>query len=268
MSTTHPSPGGTAPPAPGLGRASALDSAPAGAPAGAAAGAAADAAVHLEDVAFGYGRGPVVLDVARLHVPRAARVFLHGPSGSGKTTLLGVVAGVLVPQRGRVRVLGHELTAMGGPARDAVRAAHVGYVFQLFNLIPYLTVAENIALPCRLSVERRARLGAVPLADAVHAIADALGIAELLARPVPELSVGQQQRVAAARALLGHPGLVVADEPTSALDADRRDRFLDLLFHACARADAALLFVSHDRALAARFDASLSLPELNAATRR
>ena len=217
-------------------------------------------AVDLADVRFAY--------VARLTVARRERVFLHGPSGSGKTTLLGLVAGVLAPQQGRVGVLGRDLARLSGAARDALRASHVGYVFQLFNLIPYLTVAENVALPCRLSAERRARLGGVPLDDAVRAIADELGIAPLLGERVPALSVGQQQRVAAARALIGAPELVVADEPTSALDADRRERFLDLLFRSCARAGATLLFVSHDRSLEPRFDRAVSLPALNRAAAR
>ena len=223
----------------------------------------ATAAVALADVTFGYGVGRAVLDLPALEIARGERVFLHGPSGSGKTTLLGLVAGVLTPRAGRVTILGEPLHAMSGAARDRFRAAHLGYVFQMFNLIPYLSVRENITLPCRLSTARRARAGD-PAAAAAR-LAEALEIAPLLARPVTELSVGQQQRVAVARALIGAPDLVVCDEPTSALDTDRRDRFLALLFAQVAAAGSALLFVSHDLGLAARFDRTLALGALNRA---
>ena len=221
------------------------------------------AAVALADITFGYGDGAPVLDLPALEIARGERVFLHGPSGSGKTTLLGLVAGVLTPRRGQVTVLGEPLHTMSGAARDRFRAAHLGYVFQMFNLIPYLSVRENITLPCRLSAARRARAGD-PAAAAAR-LAEALEIAPLLARPVTELSVGQQQRVAVARALIGAPDLVVCDEPTSALDTDRRDRFLALLFAQVAAAGSALLFVSHDLGLAARFDRTLALGALNRA---
>lgn len=206
-----------------------------------------------------------MLDVAALDVQAGERLFLHGPSGSGKTTLLGVLAGVLVPQAGTVRVLGTDLAALGGGARDRFRAEHLGYVFQMFNLIPYLSVRDNITLPCRLSRARRARLrGESADAQAEH-LAQRLELSSLLDQPVTSLSVGQQQRVAVARALIGAPGLVVCDEPTSALDHDRRDRFLELLFASCAEAGSALVFVSHDLSLAPRFARTVELREVNRA---
>jgi putative ABC transport system ATP-binding protein len=217
---------------------------------------------------FAYGRGPLVLDIGELTVEAGEKVFIFGPSGSGKTTLLGLMSGVLRPVSGAVHVLGEDMAALGERRRDALRAAHIGYIFQLFNLIPYLTVEENITLPCRLSRERRARLGAVPLADAAAALAESLEIGARLRDRVTDLSVGQQQRVAAARALIGAPGLVIADEPTSSLDADRRERFIELLFDRCRAAAATLVFVSHDRQLEHMFDRSLSLPSLNAAAER
>ena len=221
------------------------------------------AAITLADVTFAYGAGRAVLDLPALEIARGERVFLHGPSGSGKTTLLGLIAGVLAPRTGQVTVLGEPLHTMTGAARDRFRAAHLGYVFQMFNLIPYLSVRENITLPCRLSAARRAR-AEDPTAAAAR-LAEALEIAPLLARPVTELSVGQQQRVAVARALIGAPELVVCDEPTSALDTDRRDRFLELLFAQVAAAGSTLLFVSHDLGLATRFDRTLALGALNRA---
>jgi putative ABC transport system ATP-binding protein len=230
--------------------------------------AGAEPAVALRDVRFAYRRGVDVLRVERLDVRRGERVFVFGPSGSGKTTLLGLLAGVLRATSGSVQVLGRDLARLGGAERDAFRAEHVGYVFQMFNLIPYLSVRENVTLPARLSAGRRARLGGrSPDAAAEHLAAE-LEIAELLDERVTSLSVGQQQRVAAARALLGAPELVIADEPTSALDADRRERFLELLFQVCAEAGSTLIFVSHDRGLEPMFDRAVSLPELNGAGRR
>jgi len=209
-----------------------------------------------------------VLDIPSLVIERGARVFLHGPSGCGKTTLLGILAGVLHATTGTVRVLNRDLVAMSGSLRDAFRAEHIGYVFQQFNLIPYLSAYDNIALPCRLDARRRARLGNTSLDAAIRDVAGQLDIAGLLQQQATELSVGQQQRVAAARALLAAPELVICDEPTSSLDTDRRDAFLALLAASVAKANATLLFVSHDASLGARFDVQLSLPELNRSARQ
>lgn len=225
-------------------------------------------AVLLEDASFAYGAGPTVLHVPALRIERGEKVFIFGPSGSGKTTLLGLLAGVLRSDAGMVRVLGTDLGALSGGRRDAMRAAHIGYIFQMFNLIPYLSVLENILLPCRLSAERRARLGDVSPEQAGRSLADALQIGGLLRERVTRLSVGQQQRVAAARALVGSPELIVADEPTSALDSDRREQFLELLFERCTAAAATLVFVSHDRQLERMFDRAVSLEDLNTAALR
>jgi putative ABC transport system ATP-binding protein len=221
------------------------------------------AAIEFDTVRFGYRPGQTVLDVPALRVDRGERVFLFGPSGSGKTTLLGLVTGVLTAREGRVGVLGQDLTPLSGARRDALRAAHLGYIFQMFNLIPYLSVLDNITLPCRISTERRARLGGRSMNDAARELANHLGIAAHINDPVTQLSVGQQQRVAACRALIGAPELIVADEPTSALDADRRSDFIELLFRSCEDVGATLLFVSHDRGLEPMFSRALSLPEIN-----
>jgi putative ABC transport system ATP-binding protein len=221
-------------------------------------------AVDLKDLHFAYRKGEPVLEIESLVVPAGERVFLHGPSGSGKTTLLGILAGVLKANQGEVRILGTDLTRLSGARRDAFRGERMGYIFQMFNLIPYLTALENIVLPCRMSRARRARVRGSLEAEA-RRIAGHLEIDGLLGSTPGELSVGQQQRVAAARALMGRPHLVVADEPTSALDADRRDVFLDLLFDSCRDAGTTLLFVSHDRSLESRFDRGLSLGEVNRA---
>jgi putative ABC transport system ATP-binding protein len=224
-------------------------------------------AIAITALQFAYDTGPIVLDIPALDIPTGSRVFLHGPSGCGKTTLLGILAGVLQATRGSVRVLDRDLVTMRGSQRDAFRAEHIGYVFQQFNLIPYLSAYDNIALPCRLDARRRARLGDVSVDSAIRELAAQLDIADLLQQQATALSVGQQQRVAAARALLAAPELVICDEPTSSLDTDRRDAFLALLATSVARANATLLFVSHDAALGARFDVQLSLPALNRAAR-
>jgi len=208
-----------------------------------------------------------VIDIDALRIALGERVFLRGPSGSGKSTLLSLLAGVITPQRGSVRVLGQDIGALGGPARDRFRADHVGFIFQMFNLIPYLSVVENVRLPCGFSQRRRAnaqRAGGSVDGDALRLL-EHLDMTRdgLLQRPVTELSVGQQQRVAAARALIGAPELVIADEPTSSLDADRRTAFIDLLFGECARERATLIFVSHDATLAGLFDRAIELAAVN-----
>ncbi|MCE2899636.1 MAG: ABC transporter ATP-binding protein, partial [Gemmatimonadetes bacterium] len=220
-------------------------------------------AVELSRLRFAYRAGHDVLAIDHLTIARAETVFLHGPSGSGKTTLLGLLAGVLQATSGQVRVLGQDFSTMSSGARDAFRARHLGYVFQMFNLIPYLSVRENILLPIRLEAARRARLGTASFEAAVQDVAGQLDIARHLDSPIAELSVGQQQRVAAARALIGSPEVVIADEPTSALDTDRRERFLELLFQSCAKAHATLVFVSHDHTLMPLFSRIVELPEIN-----
>ena len=224
-----------------------------------------DAAVAIEDLAFSWGGRPA-LDIERLAIARGERVLLRGASGSGKSTLLGIVSGVLAPARGRVTVLGRDLGALADPARDAFRARHVGLVFQMFNLLPWLPVMENVLLAVRFSGERRRRAAPDARAEASRLLAE-LGIppAEFAARPVTELSIGQQQRVAVARALLGRPEIVIADEPTSALDADARDGFLRLLMAECGAAGATLLFASHDPALGDRFDRHIAMADFNRA---
>src|SRR5262249_41944756 len=133
--------------------------------------------------------------------------------------------------------------------------------------IPYLNVRENILLPCHLSPARRGRVGQKSLTDAADELASRLDIGAIVDKPVTELSVGQQQRVAACRALIGAPELIIADEPTSALDSDHREAFLQLLFEEATRAGASILFVSHDQSLTGLFDRVVSLLEINRASR-
>ena len=131
----------------------------------------------------------------------------HGPSGSGKTTLLSLISGVLQPATGSVHVLGQDLSHLSAAKRDTLRGSSMGYIFQGFNLIPYLTVAENISLPCQLHPQRRARIVSTSIVDEVTRLALRLDIHAHLNAPVTQLSVGQQQRVAIARAIIGSPAL-------------------------------------------------------------
>lgn len=227
--------------------------------------AASSPTIQLTDVRFSYESCAELLHVPSLTFAQGERVFVFGPSGSGKTTLLSVMAGVLRATTGSIRVLGQELSWMSSRQRDAFRGIHMGYIFQLFNLIPYLSVLDNILLPCRLHPKRRQRLAGIPLDEAGLQLAAQLGIEDCLTRNVLQLSVGQQQRVAAARALLGAPPVLLADEPTSALDTDHREQFLDLLFQSCQRVGTTLVFVSHDRTISPLFDRSVSMPDINTA---
>ena len=224
-------------------------------------------AIRLDDVKFAYAAATPVLHFATLEIGRTESTFLYGPSGSGKTTLLGLLGGILAPQVGKIEVLGENLGEMTASERDAFRGRHVGFIFQMFNLIPYLSVGENIMLPARLREKSSStvrRSSHAEIEAQARALAERLGIGAKFTSPATDLSVGQQQRVAAARALVGSPEIVIADEPTSALDTDHREAFITLLFEVCAAAKATLVFVSHDHSLKRLFTRSLSLPDLNA----
>ena len=223
--------------------------------------------VDIERVRFAWKPGRRdLLDIARLQIAAGERVFFEGPSGSGKSTLFSLLGGVVRPRAGTVRILQADLARMPASKRDRFRADHIGFVFQMFNLVPYLSMIDNVMLPCRFSRRRRARAAAragSPEADARRLLV-ALGLepAGLRAGAVTELSIGQQQRVAIARALIGAPELIMADEPTSALDEGSRQRFLDVLSEQCSEAGVSLLFASHDARLGAVFDRRIAIAEL------
>ncbi|MDJ0824010.1 MAG: ABC transporter ATP-binding protein [Rhodobacter sp.] len=225
-------------------------------------------AIRLRDLAFAWpGRTGFSLGVAEFSVAAGERVFLLGESGSGKSTLLSLICGIAEPQKGAVEVDGADLMRMGGPARDRFRANRIGVIFQMFNLLPYASALENILLPLAFAPERR-RTVEDPRAEALR-LTGALGLdAGLVAHArASELSIGQQQRIAAARALIGGPRLVIADEPTSALDAAAQGAFLELLMGQVAAAGATLVMVSHDARLADRFDRVLDIAEIAATGR-
>ncbi len=207
-----------------------------------------------------------LLDIPSFAIAPQERFFLLGGSGSGKSTLLAILAGVLAPQQGVVQVLATDLAAIPSSRRDCFRADHFGVIFQQFNLIPSLSMLDNVTLPCHFSAirKKRAEENAGTPANEARRLLKKLGLSdELIKQPVSHLSVGQQQRVAAARALIGAPEIIIADEPTSALDTDRRNDFLELLFTQCEAAKSTLVFVSHDMALASSFDRTVALAAIN-----
>ena len=207
------------------------------------------------------GQDGELLRIDALTLAAGERLMVCGESGCGKSTLLSIAAGVLLPSEGRAGVGGQDWADLRPGARDHRRADLIGCIFQQFNLLPYLSVLDNVLLACRFSAERARRCGEGGPGARARELLAALGLpASTWTREAARLSVGQQQRVAAARALIGRPALVIADEPTSALDQGHRDAFMRLLVDECAKARSALLFVSHDPGLRVHFDAVLDLP--------
>jgi putative ABC transport system ATP-binding protein len=213
-------------------------------------------------------RGPRAFSLAidEFILEAKERVLLVGPSGAGKSTFLSLLCGILVPSAGRLEVLGTNTTALSSAARDHFRAEHFGIIFQMFNLLPYGSILDNVLLPLSFAAKRRERAGRTASSvesEALRLLAS-LGLEtdELRGLSTASLSVGQQQRVAAARALIGRPELIVADEPTSALDRGRQQAFLDLLFAEIAAAGASLIMVSHEESLGERFDRVLRLEDV------
>lgn len=229
------------------------------------------AIVQMENVEFAWRvDAKPVLAIRDFSIPRGEHVFLQGPSGSGKTTLLSLIAAVLSPQKGEIVIDDQPLASLRRSQRDQFRVDRIGLVFQQFNLLPFLSVADNVQLSCRFSSDRKQRAcqdgrtldqETDRLLSAMHLSPD-----DIRHRTTAQLSVGQQQRVAVARALIGQPPLIIADEPTSSLDSDSRQAFLDLLFSEVNSAGSTLLFVSHDSTLANSFDRCIDLTEINTAS--
>ena len=210
---------------------------------------------------------PLVINVPKLSVGKGEHLFLTGPSGSGKSTFLSLLGGMIAPESGDIFLNTKNIVSMNSKDRDTFRADHLGILFQMFNLVPFLSILRNVTLPCSFSAARRAR--AIEKSGSVEREAGrilwqmGLDAKELGERPVNYLSAGEQQRVAVARALLGRPDIIIADEPTSALDYDARDSFLELLFNEVKNTGATLVFVSHDKSLSAYFDRAISLNDIN-----
>ncbi|SMG62508.1 ABC transporter ATP-binding protein YbbA [methanotrophic bacterial endosymbiont of Bathymodiolus sp.] len=209
-------------------------------------------AINLSNVRFHYPDKPTqsVLNVPFWTVASGEQVFVHGESGGGKSTLLNLLSGLLSPCEGEVNILGKPLSQMSRHQRDQFRADHIGYVFQQFNLIPYLDAIDNIRLASQFSARKNTR----SLHYDIKKLLTDLNLAEKdWQTPARNLSIGQQQRVAIARAMINKPQLLIADEPTSSLDQSNRDAFMPLLMSMISENDMTLLFVSHDMSLANYF---------------
>lgn len=222
-------------------------------------------AIYLKNLKFSYkstskNATPVILNIEELEILAGEKVFLYGPSGHGKSTLLNILAGVLEVEKGEVFVLENHLQNISQSARDHLRGENIGYIFQIFNLIPYLNIRENILLPCLINKKRGADIDFYGQADE---LIKQLDLIEHEEKNVMELSIGQQQRVAAARALIGNPKLIIADEPTSSLDEKNTSDFMNLLLNEWEKRKFTLIFVSHDSNLKKYFPRTISLPDIN-----
>lgn len=225
--------------------------------------------LELDAVRYAHpGQMNPFITIDHFQIDAGERVLLYGPSGCGKSTLLSLITGIRPLRHGAIRVVGEPFSALPQRRRDAFRADHIGVIFQAFNLLPYLNAVDNVCLSAGFSRRRCRREGVryrAERTEAARTLLARLGLeGPVAALPAWRLSFGQQQRVAAARALFGKPDLIIADEPTSALDAASRDALLTLLCRQCEQSGSALLMVSHDNRVAGHFHRSVDFDALNA----
>lgn len=217
--------------------------------------------ISLEDVSFAYPDTPgnTILHIPHWQVNACESVFIHGPSGGGKSTLLNLLSGILQPSSGALTVLGKRLDTLSARQRDQFRANHIGYVFQQFNLIPYLSAIENIRLASYFCKSKKS-----VTQNEIESVLHSLELSErLLKTQACKLSIGQQQRVAIARSLINKPELFIADEPTSSLDKKNRDNFMKILLPLVETHKMTLVFVSHDLSLSHYFQRVDELENIN-----
>ena len=222
--------------------------------------------LNIKDLSFGYKNTTQFnLNIANFSVSKTDKLFIEGQSGCGKTTFLNLITGLIQPSSGQINIFGTDITQLSQVQCDQFRSDHFGIIFQSFNLISYLSVIENIILPCTFSESRKHNVfkHAQSLKEEATRLCHELDIdSHLIEKPVNQLSIGQQQRVAIARALIGHPEIIIADEPTSALDPLRTDQFMNLLLSKCNQYETTLIFVSHDTSLQSHFDKVINLTSL------
>ena len=215
--------------------------------------------IEIDQLTFGYSDSPIVLSIEQWLIDEGQSVFIHGDSGSGKSTLLKLIAGILTPQTGSISVDNQQLATLTESQRDRFRARNVGWVFQSFNLIPYLSVTKNIEIANFFSGTQIDELQ-----QRILSMFEQLKLpSNLLNRPAGELSSGQQQRVAIIRALINQPKVLLVDEPTSALDNTSTIAFMNMLFELTKPLRTTLVFVSHDLSLSSYFDEVVDLQCLN-----
>jgi len=240
-------------------------------------------AVLVESLVFSYVSDKPIIDINKWRLNKSEHVFLYGPSGCGKSTLLNLLSGILAPQQGTVSILNTDITTLKPSKRDRFRAQHIGVVFQQFNLIPYLSVLDNIRLAmyfangdvdkesaneenanAQSTYNNSTHIKNATKQERIVSMLQALQLPkDCIQQKASELSVGQQQRVAIARALINKPDVLIVDEPTSALDASAKNAFMKVLVETVTSSNAALIFVSHDQSLASHFKRVESLTDIN-----
>ena len=221
-----------------------------------------DSIVKIESLRFQWSKNNnFKIFVPKLEVGRGKKVLFLGESGSGKTTLLSLICGFLEPLSGSISINDKIISDLTSTNKDAYRSDNIGIIFQQFNLLPYANVIDNIILPLYFSKQRSKKVE--NKINAAINLCDQLRLPEsILNQKASNLSVGQQQRVAVARALIGSPSIIVADEPTSSLDTEAQELFLDLMFDQISKNSSTLLMVSHDKSLTNYFDQVIDINEI------
>ena len=214
--------------------------------------------IAISNLKFSYPIGNFTLHIPEFSVDKHEKIAVIGPSGTGKTTLLNLIAGIIVPSRGSIRIDDTSVDQLNDAQRRQFRITHIGFVFQDFELLDYLNVYDNILHPCRIT--RALQLDAA-VRQRARMLAQEMGIGDKLKRQASDLSQGEKQRAAICRALLTRPGLILADEATGNLDPENKTRILDLLFRAVKEQDTTLLAVTHDHELLKRFDRIVDFKE-------
>ena len=218
--------------------------------------------IRLDSVRFYWSKvADFKIYIPKLEIGRGEKVLLLGESGSGKTTLLSLICGFLSPISGDIFLNEQKLNDLKANKKDQFRSDNIGIIFQQFNLLPYANVIDNITLPLYFSKKRDSRV--TNHREAALNICRSLQLSEsTIAMQANKLSVGQQQRVAVARALIGNPSLIIADEPTSSLDASTQKKFLDLMFRQIEEHKSTLLMVSHDSSISNYFDRTININDI------
>ena len=225
-------------------------------------------AIQLKEIDFCWGAKTTNfrIQVKDFRLEKSESVILVGPSGGGKSTLLSLICGIVKPQNGNTKILGKDLEKMSNQEKDGFRADNIGIIFQQFNLLPYLSALDNVLLPLEFSKSRKTASGKTKekLNEEAKRLLKSLGIEPetIDQQKAATLSIGQQQRVAAARAFIGSPNMIIADEPTSSLDEETQDKFLEQLFSEKKTTGASLLMVSHNPRIAKRFDRVVKLENI------
>ena len=219
--------------------------------------------IEIKNLEYRSYNSSFVMKIDHFNLNSGKSLLISGESGSGKTTFLNLLSGTILPQKGEIIILGKSLSEFSSIKKDKIRGDNFGIIFQTFNLLPYLSVEDNVLLGLSFSQLRKSRLkGSYKEEIEILMSKLSLNYKSLMNRKASELSIGQQQRIAVARALIGNPEIILADEPTSALDAKNKEEFLKLLFQSLDKKRQSLIMVSHDQSLAKNFDLKKSIHDI------